>query len=720
MKSMRFLWVALIGAVVLCVAAFAWLTDYMVHQNEKTIGDVSEMCLEQTGVQLGMHFDTAMELRQSQLRGMAARCLAAQGTDGGSGGARNALAERAASSRFGYVALYSADGARDVVHGGEVSVDASDSFLDGLAAGDQRYTSAIDANGETLILLGVSAAFPMANGAQSAFVVAGFPLDELVEELSLDVGETLVYSHIIRFDGSFVLHSESASENTQHSNYFERVRQMAVGSQKSQETLRELEAAMARGESYSLVLNDAGIMRNIYLAPLEHTDWYIVSVLPQDLVGNPVHTLVNQRTYSTLIGCAVVLLIIIACFVLYFRMTRRHLAQVEAARREADAANQAKSAFLSNMSHDIRTPMNAIVGLAEVAAAKPNDQAVVNDCLHKIRLSSRHLLGLINDVLDMSKIESGKLTLSTGVVSLDETVDNVVGIIRSQIKERNLRFDVHVGDIVSESVYCDGVRLNQVLLNLLSNAVKFTPEGGQVALSVSQRPSQDGDARVTTVFRVRDTGIGMSPEFQERMFESFEREARDNVHQTEGTGLGMAIVKSIVDKMGGTIEVQSALGQGTAFTITLDFDRADAVVEKSAQPSADVQSIDGKRVLLAEDQALNWEVARALLSAYGLELAWAHDGKECVEMFAASAEGYYDAILMDVQMPVMDGYEATRAIRALSRADAGNVPIVAMTANVFAQDIEESLACGMNAHASKPIDAKQLALTLAGLIDGRE
>lgn len=489
--------------------------------------------------------------------------------------------------------------------------------------------------------------------------------------------------------------------------------------------------------------------------------------------------------------------------------------------------------------------MNAIVGMTAIATANLEDRQALSNCLKKITLSSRHLLGLINDILDMSKIESGKMTLNLDMISLRETMDSIVTIIQPQIKSKNQVFDVFISNILAEDVYCDGVRLNQVLINFLSNAYKFTPEGGEIHVYLNQEESPKGDNFVRVHFRVKDSGMGMTPEFQKKIFESFSREDSTRVHKTEGTGLGMAISKYIVDAMDGTIEVQSEAGKGTEFHVILDLERADVKESEMILPSWNMLLVDddeqlcretadklaeltihcdwvmdgrsaiemveahhrqrdpyqivlldwrmegmngietarelrdkfgeempillisaydwsdieeeareagicgfiskplfkstlyhgllqymdpgeneeenqkapardfsGVRVLLAEDNDINYEIANELLSNIGMEIEWAQNGQICVDMFQKSPEGYYDAVLMDIRMPVMTGYEAARQIRQLERGDA-ELPIIAMTADAFSEDVKKCKECGMNDHTSKPIDMDVLTRLLA-------
>ncbi len=536
-------------------------------------------------------------------------------------------------------------------------------------------------------------------------------------------------------------------------------------------------------------------------------------------------------------------------FATFRNINQRYVSEVEAARQAAVEANKAKSDFLSSMSHDIRTPMNAIMGLTTIATANIDNKEAVKDALRKITLSSRHLLGLINDILDMSKIESGKISLTMAEISLSEMMENLLNIIQPQIKSRRQKFDIFVENISSENVYCDGVRLNQVLLNLLSNAVKYTQEEGRIHVTLRQEDSPKGDNWVRTSFRVADTGIGMTPEFLEHIFDSFARADNYHVHATEGSGLGMSITKHIVDMMEGEIKVESNLGKGSTFLVTLDLERAvqqdqsrvlppwntlvvddnktlclsavetlremgiqadwtlsgQEAVEIVTQRSHSLQpyhvvlldwqmpgmdgietarrirqqvgddvpillitaydwseieqearaagingflskplfqstlrcglmhyvgeegeivepvreerlDFTGRRILLAEDNDINWEIAQNILCSNGFTVDRAEDGLECLEKFQASAPGYYDIILMDVRMPRMNGHQSAAAIRALGRQDAKEIPILAMTADAFNEDIQHCLEVGMNGHIAKPLDFKTLLRLIGSYI----
>uniref|UniRef100_UPI00140D0069 ATP-binding protein n=1 Tax=Enterocloster aldenensis TaxID=358742 RepID=UPI00140D0069 len=387
-------------------------------------------------------------------------------------------------------------------------------------------------------------------------------------------------------------------------------------------------------------------------------------------------------------------------------VTQEHHNQekIAAAVVAAERANAAKSSFFSNMSHDMRTPMNGIVGMTSIAKRSLDDRERVLDCLNKIDISSRHLLNLINDVLDMSKIESGKLALASGPFDLAQLLQGLEDILRPQCeaKQQTLTFSV---DIRHSRLRGDTLRLNQIFMNLLSNAVKFTPEGGTVSFTAAER--ECGADSAAFCFTVADNGIGIAPEVQKTIFTPFERGSNTAVHQIEGTGLGLAITKNLITSMGGQITLKSSQGRGSAFMVDLELPLQEGGTGDSPDPglvAMDETSFAGRRFLLAEDNALNQEIAVELLKAYGAKVDTCDDGKQAYEKFAAAAPGYYDAILMDIQMPVMNGHEAARAIRACGHPQAQCIPIIAMTANVFTEDVLAAKNAGMDAHIAKPID----------------
>lgn len=372
----------------------------------------------------------------------------------------------------------------------------------------------------------------------------------------------------------------------------------------------------------------------------------------------------------------------------------------------AEDANKSKSIFLNNMSHDIRTPMNAILGFARIAKDNVGDKERVEDCLDKVLSSGDYLLHLINEVLDMARIESGKMTIDEKPGSLKEQVDYLDSLFRNSMEEKGLDFTVKT-QIEDEYLYVDELRLNQICMNLISNAQKYTKPGGQVFFECKQL-GKEQDGRVPFVFCVRDTGIGMSKNFLEKLFGAFERERRVETGQIQGSGLGLSITKNIVDMMNGSIEVKSELGEGTEICVYLSFRPDEGAQAKALKKELADVDFTGKRILLAEDNALNSEIAQVILGEVGFLVDVAPDGADAVNMLKNSEPGYYDLILMDIQMPYMDGYKATQIIRNSGVPGHKDIPIIAMTANAFEEDRKKAKECGMNEHIAKPIDVEKL------------
>lgn len=404
---------------------------------------------------------------------------------------------------------------------------------------------------------------------------------------------------------------------------------------------------------------------------------------------------------------------------------KAQLAQVEAALDKAQKASSAKTEFFSRLSHDMRTPMNGILGLIDLSEEETN-QEVLQENIAKMKSSGTYLLGLINDSLDFQKIESGRMSLKLEEIYAQDLLENISSMIKETAKEKNIALNIQ---IINENLDCyvcmDPMRTKQIFVNLLTNALKFTPEGGNVDICVecTKREGMISHNR----FTIRDTGIGMSKEFlEDGIFKPFSQESNEVTANYAGTGLGLSIVKKLVELMGGTISVQSKKNVGTTFVVEIDIKRVNATevskeeIIENNQKNISIEQLSGKHVLVAEDHPLNAEIIKKLLEKADCIVTIAKNGKECVEMFNATEEFYYDVILMDIRMPVMDGFEAAREIRACSRKDALQIPIVAVTANAYAEDVSHALEAGMNAHLPKPVDSKVLYETIVQVIESTQ
>ena len=836
-STTRFLIYSFIGLLIFSIIVFSLLGIYMSRKSEKAVYEIGQIYMSGMNEQMSRHFETVIKLRFDQVSGIVSVVSA---DNNNKEKLYEELVYRAQVRNFDYLSLCSAEGNFQTLYGQSVQPLNPEPFVEALVRGEQRVAVGIDSAGNEVALFGVDVTtYPMQDGSMSTGLVAAVPLEYIGDFLSLEDEEQLMYYHIIRPDGSFVIQNP----HTELGDFFKQLQKQpdSTANELSEESsIKEFGAALKKREEYVTTVDVNGEEHQIYGIPLPYSEWYLVSVMPYSILDDTINNLSNQRVFMTLLSCASILSILTLIFLRYFSITRSQLLELKDARQKAVESSKAKSEFLANMSHDIRTPMNAIVGMTAIATAHIDDQKQVQNCLRKITLSSKHLLGLINDVLDMSKIESGKLTLTTEQISLKEVVEGVVNIIQPQVKAKRQTFDIHVENILTENIWCDSVRLNQVLLNLLSNATKYTPEGGSIQLSLSEEKSPKGENYIRTHIKIKDNGIGMSPDFLKIIYESYSRADGLRVSKTQGTGLGMAITKYIVDAMEGSIDIKSELDKGTEVSLTFDFEKAVALDMDMVLPSWSMLVVDddellcrtaidtlktiginadwvlsgekaielvtqhhqkrddyqiilldwklpgmngiqvakeirrnlgdempillisaydcsefeeeareagingfiskplfkstlyhalrqymdtqtendqtlnsnidlsGRRILLAEDNELNWEVASELLSDLGVELDWAEDGQICLDKFQKSSAGHYDAILMDIRMPHMTGYEATKAIRGINHPDALSIPIIAMSADAFSDDIQHCLECGMNAHIAKPIDVIEL------------
>ena len=430
-------------------------------------------------------------------------------------------------------------------------------------------------------------------------------------------------------------------------------------------------------------------------------DWTLLTYIPLGDITK------NNIDWPLVIVVSICLMILLFFDILVIMRFNRKLA---ATAKEADFANKAKTVFLSTMSHDIRTPMNAIIGLTTIAEKNIEDSKSVSDNLHKIKLASNHLLTLINDILDISKVEHGNISLSPVRFSVIELAENLENMALPMIQQKNIDFRFQKNNITQEYLNADQLRINQVFINILSNAIKYTPDDKQVYVDLSEEPgSKEGFVKL--VYNVSDKGIGMPESFMEIMYEPFMRQTDSRINTIQGTGLGLAITKKMVDLMGGKIECQSKEGEGTSFTVTLELEVSESEKNAASQEEND-SDLTEMKILVVEDMDVNWEIISTLLEMYGIKCRRAENGKVAVDTLRDSQAGEFDVVFMDIQMPVMNGLEATREIRKLENPYAAAIPIIAMTADAFSENVAECFDAGMNGHIAKPIDINNVVREL--------
>ena len=396
---------------------------------------------------------------------------------------------------------------------------------------------------------------------------------------------------------------------------------------------------------------------------------------------------------------------------------RQYEAELEKSAEQAKNANEAKTRFLFNMSHDIRTPMNAIVGFSDLLEKNLQNEKKAKEYLGKIQSSSNLLLMIINQVLEMARIESGTAVLQLKAEDMDALFHRVNTVFEEDIRKKNLQYHT-VLDVRHHYAVCDQTKLQEIMLNIISNAIKYTPEGHSIHVEVHEAVSEN-PSKIRCIFSCEDTGIGISEEYLPHIYEEFSREHTSTENKVPGTGLGLPIIKSMIELMGGSIQVESRQGIGTKFTVDLSFDMAskeEVYGSRNAIKTSAIHTIKGKRILIAEDNELNAEIAKTVLEDVGALVTRVEDGQQAVELFKEKPAGTFDAILMDLMMPVMDGYTATREIRSLERSDSKTIPIIAMTANAFQEDAEKCIAVGMNAHLAKPLDIEKVMITICHLV----
>ena len=677
---------------------------------------------------------------------------------------------------------------------------------------------------------------PDSDAAETAVLLRVIPISDLEQKWVFPQTE-LVNAELSMIDagGDYIL----KGHNYKNSSFFEFYESY---NQTDPESSKELFDKITSSTGSVSMINSHGQECILAYTPISATSgWTMLGLVPADDLK------VDTENHVLFIVVSVGLLILFLSDLFYMRYLNKRL---QIAARKAESANKAKTDFLSTMSHDIRTPMNAIIGLTTLAEKNPGDVESTKESLRKISLASNHLLTLINDILDISKVESGKLKLSPLTFSIVETVENLVNISQPMIKEKNIEFCFHINQFEKEYLYTDQLRLNQIFINILSNAIKYTEPGGRVSVDLREEHS-DVTGCIKLIYVVSDTGIGMSPEFMENMYKPFSRQVDSRVNSIQGTGLGLAITKQMVDLIGGTIDCQSEQGKGTTFTVTLDipvadrqredmklepidvlivdddetmlqtatdtlaslganveqannglealgmiehrhlsgrdytviiidwkmpdidgletikrirseidsltpillisaydwsdiedkarsagangfvskplfrstlYDKINGLIGKesgSVEPEDDYSDLNGINILVAEDNDINWEIISAMLAMFGITTERAENGRVCVDMLSKAEEGSYELIFMDVQMPEMNGLDATRTIRKLENPWAASIPIVAMTADAFSENIMECLDAGMNGHIAKPVDIKLVIKEIRRIREGK-
>lgn len=677
---------------------------------------------------------------------------------------------------------------------------------------------------------------PNSDAAETAVLLRVIPISDLEQKWVFPQTE-LVNAELSMIDagGDYIL----KGHNYKNSSFFEFYKSY---NQTDPESSKELFDKITSSTGSVSMINSHGQECILAYTPISATSgWTMLGLVPADDLK------VDTENHVLFIVVSVGLLILFLSDLFYMRYLNKRL---QIAARKAESANKAKTDFLSTMSHDIRTPMNAIIGLTTLAEKNTGDVESTKESLRKISLASNHLLTLINDILDISKVESGKLKLSPLTFSIVETVENLVNISQPMIKEKNIEFSFHINQFEKEYLYTDQLRLNQIFINILSNAIKYTEPGGRVSVDLREEHS-DVTGCIKLIYVVSDTGIGMSPEFMENMYKPFSRQVDSRVNSIQGTGLGLAITKQMVDLIGGTIDCQSEQGKGTTFTVTLDipvadrqredmklepidvlivdddetmlqtatdtltslganveqannglealgmiehrhrsgrdytviiidwkmpdidgletikrirsemdsqipillisaydwsdiedkarsagangfvskplfrstlYDKINGLIGKesgSVEPEDDYSDLNGINILVAEDNDINWEITSAMLAMFGITTERADNGRVCVDMLSKAEEGSYELIFMDVQMPEMNGLDATRTIRKLENPWAASIPIVAMTADAFSENIMECLDAGMNGHIAKPVDIKLVIKEIRRIREGK-
>ncbi len=536
-----------------------------------------------------------------------------------------------------------------------------------------------------------------------AYLVKEYRTREIANQFTLSFYDQTGFSYLVDQRGNIMVRSEHRNSNKTVYNLFD----MVAGPENDPQVLAQFEQSIQQLKTGWARFSYNGTGLVFCYEPLQlDAGWLLVSVVPERMISAQTNSILQKTLIFSGLLLALMLLIVAVFYAIKMHENTLHTNELQQALNEADRANKAKGRFLMDMSHDIRTPLNAIIGMTAVARQNVNNPDKMQDCLRKIEISGLQLISMVSDVLDMSQIEQGTLVLRQEPCNLDKLFAETLELMQPKAQEAGLQLEAEPLQLANPQGVGDALRIRQVLLNIIDNAVKYTPAGGRVHLTLTQ-PEPPQDDQVIYHFCCQDTGIGMDEDFQQRMFMPFERARNTTDSKIAGTGVGLPISKSLLEVMGGHIEVDSQPGCGT--TIQLAFPLL--LAQDEAAP-AEMATYADKRVLLVEDNELNMEIMEELLGLFEVQIAKAEDGQQAVDLVQANPGGYFDLVLMDIQMPVLDGYQATQQIRALPHADAQTLPIYAVSANALAEDVQNSLASGMNGHIAKPVDLDELEKVL--------